>query len=69
MNLSVTNQIAIIVAGIAAGGGIIVAIINGLFSVFSKKEDDKTSKHSVNQTAYDNVTQIGVQINNKKEDE
>ena len=36
MNLSVTNQIAIIVAGIAAGGGIIVAIINGLFSVFSK---------------------------------
>lgn len=69
MNLSVTNQIAIIVAGIAAGGGIIVAIINGLFSVFSKKKDDKTSKHSVNQTAYDNVTQIGVQINNNKEDE
>lgn len=38
MNLSVTNQIAIIVAGIAAGGGIIVAIINGLFSVFPKRK-------------------------------
>ena len=69
MNLTVANQVTIIVAGIAAGGGIIVAIINGLFSAFSKKKDDKTPKYSVNQTAYDNGTQIGVQINNKKEDE
>lgn len=69
MNLTVANQITIIVAGIAAGGGIIVAIINGLFNVFSKKKDDKTSKYSVNQSAYDNGMQIGVQINNKKEDE
>lgn len=69
MNLTVANQIAIIVAGIAAGGGIIVAIINGLFNVFSKKKNDKTSKYSVSQTAYDNAMQIGVQINNKKEDE
>lgn len=69
MNLTVANQIEIIVAGIAAGGGIIVAIINGLFNVFSKKKNDKTSKYSVSQTAYDNAMQIGVQINNKKEDE
>ena len=69
MNLTVANQITIIVAGIAAGGGIIVAIINGFFNVFSEKKDDKTSKYSVNQVAYDNGTQIGVQINNKKEDE
>lgn len=69
MNLTVANQIAIIVAGIAAGGGIIVAIINGLFNVFSKKKNDKNSKYSVSQTAYDNAMQIGVQINYKKEDE
>ena len=69
MNLTVANQIAIIVAVIAAGGGIIVAIINGIFNVFSPKKDDKTSKYSINQTAYDNGTQIGVQINDNKEDE
>lgn len=70
MNLTVANQITIIVAVIAAGGGIIVAIINGIFNVFpAKKKDDKTSKYSINQTAYDNGTQIGVQINDKKEDE
>lgn len=38
MNLTVENQITIIVAGIAAGGGVIVAIINGLFNVFSKRK-------------------------------
>lgn len=69
MDLTATNQIAIIVAGITAGGGIIVALINGFFNIFPKKKVDKTSKYSVNQTAYDNGTQIGVQINNKKEDE
>ena len=36
---------------------------------FQQKKDDKTSKYSINQTAYDNGTQIGVQINDKKEDE
>lgn len=69
MNLTIANQIAIIVATIAAGGGIIVAKINGIFNVFPEKKDDKTSKYLINQTAYDNGTQIGVQINNKKEDE
>ena len=69
MNLTVENQIMIIVAVIAAGGGIIVAIINGIFNVFPAKKNNKTLKYSINQTAYDNGTQVGVQINNKKEDE
>ena len=69
MNLTVENQIMIIVAVITAGGGVIVAIINGIFNVFFQKKDDKTSKYLINQTAYDKGTQIGVQINNKKEGE
>lgn len=67
--LTVTNQIAIIVAGIAAGSGIIVAIINGLFSVLSKKKNDKSSKYTINQTAHGHATQIGVQVNHEKEGE
>ncbi len=70
MNLNAANKITIIVAIITACGGIIVAIINGIFNVFSdKKKDNKTSKYSINQTAYDNGTQIGVQIKNNKEGE
>ena len=69
MNLTVENQTAIIVAVIAASGGIIVAIINGIFNIFPAKKNNKTSKYSISQTAYDNGTQIGVQINNEKEDE
>lgn len=69
INLTIENQIAIIVAVIAASGGIISAIINGFFNVFHKKKGDKTTKYSINQTAYDNATQIGIQINNEKESE
>ena len=68
-NLTIANQVAIIVAGITASGGIIVAIINGIFSACAKKKDDKSSKYLINQTAYNNATQIGIEINNKKEDE
>lgn len=69
MNLTATNQIAIVVAGITAIGGIIVAIVNGIFNNLFQKKDNKISKYSVNQTSYDKSMQIGVQINKYKEDE
>lgn len=69
MNLDVASQIGVIVAGIGASGGIIVAIINGIFSVLPNKKNNKNSEYTVNQTAYDNAMQIGIQFRNKKEGE
>lgn len=67
VNLDVVSQIGIIIAGISASGGIIVAIINGIFNVLLNKKNNKNSEYTIKQTAYDNATQIGIQFSDKKE--
>ncbi len=74
MKLDVNSKIALVVAVIGVGGGIIVAIINGIFSVISKNKNSVESKnknsveskYTIQQTAYDNATQIGIQISKKE---
>ncbi len=69
-SLDKTVQVAII----TALGGIIVAIITGLFSLVNKKKKDAAVKKNsgsakITQTSYgDNNTFIGVQNNGRKED-
>ncbi len=69
-SLDKTVQVAII----TALGGIIAAIITGLFSLINKKNKDTTVKKNsestrITQTSYgDNNTFIGVQNNSRKED-
>lgn len=62
MNLTIGYQVTIIGAVIAAVGGIIVAMINGVFGIVSKKQKKgaNDSKYTINQTA-SGATQIGVQ--------
>ena len=68
VELGNAQQVAIIVAGIGAVGGIIAAIVNGIFGYLSQKRGGKSSNYKVNQTGYDNASQIGIQFI-KKEDE
>lgn len=68
-SLSEENQIMVIIAIIGGSVSIIVAIINGIFGIIRPKEKYKTKQYSINQTAHDNSTQIGVQINRLKDEE
>lgn len=60
---------------IAAIGAMLVAGINGVFGLIKPKEKNKSTKKdsnenkvTINQTANNNATQIGIQINKKEEE-
>lgn len=65
------QAVEIKVAIITCCGGILVAIITGVFSILGKKGKSKTSStYTVNQTVTgENNTQIGIQNNFKKDGE
>ena len=69
LSLDQASQIAVIVAVITFLGGILTAVVNGLFGLVAKKRDNASPKYVIKQTAHDNATQIGIQFSNKKEDE
>ena len=67
MSLDIGNKVVIVAAIISALGGVLVAAINGVFSILQSKKKEKEdikTKYYIKQNASDNATQIGVQINN-----
>lgn len=69
LSLDQASQVAVIVAVITFLGGIIAAVVKGLFSLVAKRRNKVSPKYVIKQTAHDNATQIGIQFVNTKEDE
>lgn len=63
LNLATEYQIAVLFAVISVVGKVSLAVAK----LYRKKHKTHSSKYEINQTAYDNSTQIGIQIQRKKE--
>ena len=67
INLNEESKVSIIIALISAGSGIIIMMVKHILCVIPKKYQDNNEKYVVNQVAHDEASQIGIQINNGKE--